>query len=119
MKENKLFIEHILESINKIETYSENITKEKLINDTKIQDALIRRIEIIGEAAKNLPETFRTKYNYINWSEIIRMRDKIVHHYFGVDLNIIWDVIKTDIPDLKNKILKIKKDLNKLDKEKI
>jgi len=112
MKENKLFIEHILESINKIETYSENLTKEKLVHDTKIQDALIRRIEIIGEAAKNLPEIFRTKYNYINWSEIIRMRDKIVHHYFGVDLDIIWGIIKIDIPSLKIKILKIRNNLN-------
>ena len=108
MKKDRLvFITHILESINKIETYTKNLTKEKLTKDEKIQDAIIRRIEIIREAAKNLPDDFRNKYSEVEWSEIIRTRDKIVHHYFGVDLNIIWSIIKKEIPNLKKKIKSI------------
>jgi len=110
-KDEYIFIKHILESINKIEKYAKNLKKEKLIQDTKIQDAIIRRIEIIGEAVKNLPDNLRNKYPHIEWNAIIRARDKIIHHYFGIDLNIIWDIIKKDLPDLKRKIAKIEKDL--------
>ncbi len=103
-KEPLIFIQHMLESIEKIESYAKNLTKEKLIKDTKIQDAIIRRIEVIGEAAKNLSFSFKKGHPEVEWSEIIRTRDKITHHYFGVDLNIVWDIIKKDLPDLKKKI---------------
>jgi len=103
-KEPLIFIEHILDSIERIESYTKNLTKEKLTKDVKIQDAIIRRIEIIGEAAKNLPTDFRNKYPEVEWGDIIRTRDKITHHYFGVDLDIVWDIVKKDLPDLKGKI---------------
>ncbi len=112
-KDPLIFVGHILESIEKIEIYARKLTKEKLTNDTRIQDAIIRRIEIIGEAVKNLPDDFRNKHPEVEWSKIIRTRDKIIHHYFGVDLNVIWNIIKKDIPDLKKKILKVKKILKK------
>ncbi len=99
-----IFIKHILESIEKIESYAVNLTKERLIKDTRVQDAIIRRIEVIGEAAKNLPNDFKKRHPEVEWSEIIRTRDKITHHYFGVDLNIVWDIIKKDLPDLKKKV---------------
>ncbi len=103
-KEPIIFIEHILDSIGRIESYTKNLTKEKLTKNVKIQDAVIRRIEVIGEAAKNLPTDFRNKYSAIEWSDIIRTRDKITHHYFGVDLDIVWDIVKKNLPDLKEKI---------------
>lgn len=103
-KEPLIFIEHILESIEIIESYKKNLTKEKLIKNIRIQDAIIRRIEVIGEAAKNLPSDFRNRYSIVEWSDIIRTRDKITHHYFGVDLDIVWDIVKKDLPALKNKI---------------
>ena len=106
-KEPLIFIEHISESIERIESYAKNLTKEKLTKNVKIQDAKIRRIEIIGEAAKNLPGDFRNKYRLVEWNDIIRTRDKIIHHYFGVDLDIVWDIVKKDLPDLKNKIKSI------------
>jgi len=111
MKDIAIFIEHITESIDKIEEYSENLTKEKLIKDSIIQDAIVRRIEIIGEAAKNLSDDFKEKNSFIPWREIIGTRDKIIHHYFGVNLDMIWEIITINIPDLKIKILKIKKEL--------
>ncbi len=109
----EIFIEHILESINKIEEYSKSLSKEKLIKDSIIQDAIVRRIELVGEAAKNLPDDFKEKYFFIPWKEIIGTRDKIIHHYFGVNLDMIWEIITINIPDLKIKILKIKKELKK------
>ncbi len=109
-KEALIFIEHMLESIEKIEKYTKKLTKEKLIKDTKVQDAIIRRIEILGEAVKNLPDDFRNKHPEVEWSEVVRTRDKIIHHYFGVDLDIIWDIIKKDLPKLKKQIKEILKD---------
>ena len=106
-KEPLIFIEHILESIERIESYTKDLSKEKLKKNVKIQDAIIRRIEIIGEATKNLPIDFRNKYTAVEWSDIIRTRDKITHHYFGIDLDIVWDIVKKDLPDLKKKIISI------------
>lgn len=111
MKEDLAFIEHILESINAIEEFSKGLDKEKLILNRLKQSAIIREIEIIGEAVKNISETLKNKHPEIAWKEISGTRDKIIHHYFGVDWNIVWDIIKINIPDLKNKILKIKKEL--------
>lgn len=111
MKEDLVFIEHILDSINAIEKFSKNLNKEKLISDRLKQSAIIREIEIIGEAVKNISEGLRNKHREIEWREIIGTRNKMIHHYFGVDLNIVWDIIKINLPDLKNKILKIKKEL--------
>jgi len=112
-KDPLVFIKHVRDSINEIESFIENVSKEKFIGEKLIQNAVIRSVEVIGEAVKNLPLEFREKYEDIPWSGIAGMRDKIIHHYFGVDLETIWKVIKEDIPELKQKILKIKKDLEK------
>ena len=66
-------------------------------------------MEIIGEASKNLPENFREKYKEVEWKRIAGTRDKIIHHYFGIDLNTVWDIVKKDLPDLKRKIKTILK----------
>ena len=106
-KDPLIFIEHITESIENIELYSKDVSKDNFLKDKKIQDAVVRRLEVIGEAVKNLPKDFIKKYPDIFWKEIIGTRDKIIHHYFGVDLDIMWVIIKKDIPKLKNKIKKI------------
>ena len=111
MKDDLAFIEHILDSINAIEKFSKNLKKEKLISDRLKQSAIVREIEIIGEAVKNVSESLKNKHQEIAWKEIAGTRDKIIHHYFSVDLNIVWNIIKINIPDLKIKISKIKKEL--------
>jgi len=111
MKNDLLFIEHILDSIDAIETFSENLSKEKLVSDRLKQSAIVREMEIIGEAVKNISEILKNKHPEIEWKEIAGTRDKVIHHYFGVDLNIVWNIIKNDLPGLKNKILKIKEEL--------
>ena len=107
-KDDLAFIEHILDSIKAIEKFSKNINKEKLMLNRLKQSAIVREIEIIGEAVKNISESLKNKHPEIQWKEIAGTRDKMVHHYFGVDLNIVWDIVKINLPDLKSKILKIK-----------
>lgn len=108
MKKNpEIFLKHILESIAKIEQYIKGKTEREFLNDYEQQDAIIRRIEIIGEATKNLPLEFKKKHSSIEWREITGMRDKLIHEYFGVNLDMVWEVIRKDIPKLKKQISKL------------
>ena len=108
-KDDFVFIEHILDSINAIENFSIDLTLEELTSNRMKRNAIVREIEIIGEAAKNLSDNFKNKNKEIPWKEIIGTRDKAIHHYFDIDLGIVLGIIQNDIPDLKNKLLKIKK----------
>ena len=115
MKEEiKIFLEHILENITDIEHFLVGISKKELISNKEKQNAVVRSLEIIGETAKNLPNNFREEHSEVKWSEIIGTRDKVIHHYFGVDLNIIWEIVKKDLPDLKKKIQEIKRQPEKI-----
>ena len=106
IKDSSIFIEHILESIELIENYTENITFEDFSESIQLQDAVIRRIIIIGEAVKNLSEDIKEKYPDISWKEIAGMRDILIHAYFGIDIELTWETVKNDIPDLKNQLKK-------------
>lgn len=110
-KDLRLYIEDILECIEKIEEYSGKITEDDFYENTQIQDAIFRRLEIMGEAVKNVPKGFRERHQKIPWKNIAGMRDILIHEYSGVNLERIWKVITEDIPDLKNKILKIRENL--------
>lgn len=112
-KDPLIFIGHILECIDLIEKYTEGKTGEGFLEDHQLQDSVIRRIEIIGEAVKNIPNEIREKYKDIEWKKIGGMRDVVVHDYLGIDMEMTWKVVKEDIPDLKKKILKVKEDLSK------
>ena len=109
-KDPEIFLAHILEAIDLIEGYSEGKTLEEFIESRQLQDAIIRRIEIIGEAVKNLPEDFKSDHPEIAWQKIAGMRDVLIHQYFGVDLALTWDVVQSDIPDLKLKISQLKRE---------
>lgn len=111
MKNDLVFIEHILDSIDTIEKFSKNINKVKFILDRLKHDAIIREIEIIGEAVKNISENLKNRHQEVKWKEIAGTRDHIIHHYFGVDMNIVWDIVKINLPDLKVKVTKIKNEL--------
>ncbi len=105
------YLNHILDAINDIESSVKNITKREFMKNKDIKDANVRRLEIIGEAVKNISETLKKKYPDIKWKQIAGMRDKLIHHYFGVDFEAVWKVIKKDIPELKKKITLIAESL--------
>lgn len=110
-KDVKIFLEHILESIDLIEEYVKDKNKSDFLESSQLQDSVIRRIEIIGEAVKNIPDEVKKTHTIIPWKKIIGMRDILIHQYFGVDLNLTWKVIEEDIPELKKKIVSIKDQL--------
>jgi len=112
-KDPRIFLKHILESIEEAEGFVENTSEEEFSRDVKTQDAVARRIEIIGEAVKNLPESFKKKYPEIEWREIAGMRDKLIHHYFGIEMSVVWSTSKKDLPKLKKQISKILGSLEK------
>ena len=104
------YLQDILEAITDIENFVANITYEEFVRDKKTLNAVVRSIEIIGEASKNLPGPLKTKYAELPWKEIAGMRDKLIHAYFGMDTETIWQTIKNNIPRLKQTIQKIEKD---------
>lgn len=108
-KDPQVFLKHILESIEWIEKEVKGLSKDEFtnINNVPIQDAVIRRLEIIGEAVKNLPADIKIKYPDTPWQKISGLRDKLIHNYFGVDLETVWNIVKKDIPPLKEQIEKM------------
>ena len=109
-KESLIFVKHILEAITDTEESTKNLSKKEFKENKDIKDATIRRLEIIGEAVKNIPDSFKDKYPKILWKDIAGMRDIVIHSYFKVDLDAVWNVVQEDLPDLKNKIEKILKE---------
>ena len=109
-KDPRVFIEPVLECIDLIEGYLDGKTKVDFLKSTQLQDSVIRRIEIIGEAVRNIPPEFRADYPDIPWNEIAGMRDILIHKYFGIDLELTWEVAIRDIPALKERFLQIRND---------
>lgn len=110
-REFKDHLSDILDSMNKIEFFTKDMNFDDFKNDDKTFYAVIRALEIIGEAVKKLPKTIKNKYGKIPWRQIAGMRDKLIHDYFGVDPEVVWETIKTDIPQVKPLIEKIHKEL--------
>lgn len=106
-----VYIEDILDSITKIEQYTQSVNEQEFLTNTQLQDAVLRRLEIIGEAVKNIPQTFRDKYPNIPWKKIAGLRDVLIHEYFGVNMRRAWKLAKQDIFVLSDKLQKVKKDL--------
>ncbi len=110
MKDNWAYIEHIILCINKIEKYTENISHQDFLGHQLIQDAVIRNIEIIGEATKKLSDDFKSMHHLIPWKEMAGMRDKLIHDYLGVDIEVVWATVNEDIPFLKSLMLVLLKE---------
>jgi uncharacterized protein with HEPN domain len=101
------FLTDILESIENIENFIEGFNFEEFSKDTKTIYAVVRALEIIGEATKNLPNSLKIEYPEVPWRDMTGFRDKVVHGYFGVDLEVVWDTAVEDAPSLKPLITKI------------
>ena len=107
-KSTLIFIEHMLESIWDIWSFIKGVSKEDLMKNKEKLNATARSIEIIGEAAKSIPESFKSKHPEILWKEIIGTRDVLIHHYFGIDANILWNIIVKDLPVLEKQLVQIR-----------
>ena len=112
----KLFLEDILKSINNINEYTQGMGYEKFKSDRKTVDAVVRNLEIIGEATKNIPDKIKKKYPEVDWKGAAGMRDKLSHEYFGVDEKILWKTVKGDIPAFEIQIKNIREKLQLADK---
>lgn len=111
-RDAKLYLQDIASSISKINEYVKNMNFDDFANDHKTIDAIIRNLEIVGEAVKNLPKEIKTKHKDVPWNEICGMRNKVIHEYWGVDEEILWKTIQDDLPVLEKQVLKIKQELN-------
>jgi uncharacterized protein with HEPN domain len=100
-RDYKVGLEDILDAIHKIRTYTAGATLQTFKQDTKTFDAVVRNLEIIGEAVKSLPDSVRSKHSEIDWKRIGGLRDILIHEYFGVDAEIIWDVIENKLGTLE------------------
>ena len=98
------YIDHILDCIRKINKFSKELTFEEFRKNELVQDAIIRNIEIIGEASKKISSQTKKLHFEVPWKEIAGMRDKLIHDYLGVDVKVVWETIKEDIPALKKQI---------------
>lgn len=106
MKDDRVYLWHIRDCIHRIFEYTQE-GEETFFQDNKTQDAVIRNLEIIGEGSRNLSQTFKSAHSGIPWVKISDMRNKLIHEYFGVSLNIIWDVVTDILPGFLEQILEI------------
>lgn len=104
MKPNQIFLNHILDEINFLVKETESLKFEEFMQNEVLKRACSRSIEIIGEATRNLSTDFKRKYKDIEWKKISGLRDKIIHYYFGVNWDIVWDMIKNRLPELKEQV---------------
>jgi uncharacterized protein with HEPN domain len=104
IKSDQVYIEHILESIRKIEVFVTGLTKPEFDQNAMIQDAVIRNFEIIGEATKKISKRFTALHPNIPWQDMAGMRDKLIHDYLDVDLDVLWKTVEVDLPLLKEMI---------------
>jgi uncharacterized protein with HEPN domain len=100
----KLFLFDILEAIRRIEKYIEDMNYEAFLRDTKTQDAVVRNLEIIGEAARKVPESIKERYSKVPWSQVIGLRNRLIHGYFVIDYDIVWYIISNELKELKQEV---------------
>lgn len=107
----RLYLNDIIQAMNKIEKYSQGLDYDSFVSNDMVIDAVLRNIEVIGEAAAQIPETLKQQYSHIPWKKIIGLRNIVIHEYFGVDLDNIWKIVTENIPDTKPHLVKMLEDL--------
>ena len=111
MKKDSFYLLHIMNAISDTNDYVRGYKLKDFLDDKKTQDSVIRQIEIIGEAVKNISKGLIKKYPEVKWNDIARTRDKLIHGYFGVDIRLVWDIVRRELPILNRQIEKILKDI--------
>lgn len=118
MREFQVYLEDIIEAINSIEEYTKELTYNVFVKDRKTVDAVVRNFEVIGEATKHIPERIRKEYPKVPWKDMAGMRDKLIHGYFGVKLDVVWKTIKERLPIVKPLIEEALTEMDEKTKEK-
>jgi uncharacterized protein with HEPN domain len=108
-RDYKVYLDDILQAITRVRAYTTEFSAADLVNDTKTFDAVIRNLEVIGEAVKAIPQAVRLQHSEVDWKRMAGLRDILIHRYFGVDAQIIWDVIQNKLPILEEHIRRILK----------
>ncbi len=113
MKRDEAYLRHILEAISDIRQFIEGISEEAFMKNKEKQYAVLRALEIIGEATKNLSEKLKVEHPEIPWKDIAGMRNKLIHQYFGVKMELVWETVKSKLPELERQILKILEEIER------
>ena len=103
------YVNDMLDSIKNAADFTKGMTYEKFFKDTKTTHATVRCLEILGEAAKNIPEHIKEKHSDIPWKKIIGLRNRVAHEYFGIDLKLVWKIVNEELPILKTQVQKLNK----------
>ena len=106
-KDDSVYLHHIMDALVQIEHYMDNVSHEEFFSSRLLQDGVIRQLEVMGEAARNLSEDLRNEHPEIPWRQMVGLRNRMIHAYFNVDLQIIWEIVQGDIPDLLQKMKQI------------
>ena len=101
---DEAYLKHILDAISDIKRFMKGVPKEEFFENREKQYAVLRALEIIGEATKNLSKEMKTEYPEVPWSDIAGMRDKLIHQYFGIELSLVWETVKKNLPELESQI---------------
>ena len=112
-KDDTIYVRHILDATERINEYLEGVTEAEFLQTGLLQDAVVRQLEIVGEATRNLSEELRTKHSDVPWREVIGLRNRIAHDYLNVDFQLVWEVVQYDLPILKSRVLQILGELTK------
>ncbi len=109
-KDDTVYLHHILAAIDRIETYLKGVPFQKFLQELLLQDGVVRQLEIIGEASRNLSADLCRSHPEVPWSEIIGLRNRIVHAYFDIDIGVVWEIVQEDLPPLKEQVKHILED---------
>ena len=103
-RDSRVYLEDILEATRKITSYTANLSQAVFVEDEKTFDAVVRNLEVIGEAVKKLPEDLRAQHPSLEWKKMAGLRDILIHEYFGLDSEIVWDIVKNKVPTLNQAV---------------
>ena len=106
-KDDSIYLRHIIDAFVQIEDYMDGVSHDEFFSDKLLQDGVIRQLEIMGEAARNVSEDLRSENPQIPWRQMIGLRNRMIHAYFNVNLQIIWEIIQGDLPNLKRETKRI------------